>query len=556
MNKMKKLYVLLGVLVLACGITFFVSRQEEKKEQIKNSDETIFSVDTESVTALSWEYAGNTFSFHKSGGKWIYDTDENFPVNEDKIESLLSQFTEFGASFVIEEVDDFGQYGLSDPLATISVTAGEESYEVNLGDYSTMDAERYVSIGDGKVYLVKHDPLDDYDLTISDLIQNDEIPVLTSATGIQFSGEETYTIDYEEESSHTYCAEDVYFTEEQPLDTSLVKSYLQKISALSLSDYVSYNATEEELQAYGLAEPELSVTVDYPMTHSDDVTTTETFVLHVGRDAAEKAQAAADDTTVAAGTDAEDGLTTAAATGADAEDGLTTTAAGEAAASDEDTAAEVTAYVRVGDSQIIYRITSEEYRALTAASYNDLRHKEVLTASMEDITGLTFTMDGETYVLHNGAAGTTEDGETAADGTASAETENGTEDGAASTETENGTGDGAASTDAKKDTGDGTASADAVEGWFYRGTEIDVTDLETALGALSADSFTEETPTGKEEIRFTAYLSNANFPKVEVVLYRYDGEYCLATVDGRTVSLVPRSQAVALMEAVNAIVLN
>ncbi len=529
MNKMRKLYVLLGVLVLACGITFFVSRQEEKKEQIKNSDETIFSVDTESVTALSWEYAGNTFSFHKSGGKWIYDTDENFPVNEDKIESLLSQFTEFGASFVIEEVDDFGQYGLSDPLVTISVTAGEESYEINLGDYSTMDAQRYVSIGDGKVYLVKHDPLDDYDLTISDLIQNDEIPVLTSATGIQFSGEETYTIDYEEESSHTYCAEDVYFTEEQPLDTSLVKSYLQKISALSLNDYVSYNATEEELQAYGLAEPELSVTVDYPVTHSDDVTTTETFVLHVGRDAADNATAAADDTTAAAGTGAEDGLTE--------------TAEGEAAASDEDEATEVTAYVRVGDSQIIYRITSEEYRALTAASYNDLRHKEVLTASMEDITGLTFTMDGETYVLHNGAAGTTEDGETAGDAG----------DEAASAEAEKDTGDGNASAEAENGTGDGAASA---EGWFYQGTEIDVTDLETALGALSADSFTEETPTGKEEIRFTAYLNNANFPKVEVVLYRYDGEYCLATVDGRTVSLVSRSQAVALMEAVNAIVLN
>lgn len=132
---------------------------------------------------------------------------------------------------------------------------------------------------------------------------------------------------------------------------------------------------------------------------------------------------------------------------------------------------------------------------------------------MEAITGLTFTMDGETYVLHNGAADEAETGETA------------------------------------------EVVAASAEGWFYQGTEIDVTDLETALGALSADSFTEETPTGKEEIRFTAYLSNANFPKVEVVLYRYDGEYCLATVDGRTVSLVPRSQAVALMEAVNAIVL-
>ena len=33
MNKMKKLYVLLGVLVLVCGITFFVSRQEEKRSR-------------------------------------------------------------------------------------------------------------------------------------------------------------------------------------------------------------------------------------------------------------------------------------------------------------------------------------------------------------------------------------------------------------------------------------------------------------------------------------------------------------------------------------------
>ena len=133
---------------------------------------------------------------------------------------------------------------------------------------------------------------------------------------------------------------------------------------------------------------------------------------------------------------------------------------------------------------------------------------------MEDITGLTFTMDGETYVLHNSAAGEAETGETAEDGAASADAEKDTGDGTTSTEAGKDAEDGAASAEAENGTGDGTASA---EGWFYQGTEIDVTDLETALGALSADSFTEEPPTGKEEIRFTAYLSNANFPKVEVV---------------------------------------
>lgn len=44
----------------------------------------------------------------------------------------------------------------------------------------------------------------------------------------------------------------------------------------------------------------------------------------------------------------------------------------------------------------------------------------------------------------------------------------------------------------------------------------------------------------------TVFLDNENYPQVTVALYRYDGEYCLAEVDGEPVSLVPRSQAVDL----------
>ena len=38
--------------------------------------------------------------------------------------------------------------------------------------------------------------------------------------------------------------------------------------------------------------------------------------------------------------------------------------------------------------------------------------------------------------------------------------------------------------------------------------------------------------------------------------YRYDGNYCLAVVDGEPVSLVERSDVVDLVEAVNTIILN
>ena len=85
---------------------------------------------------------------------------------------------------------------------------------------------------------------------------------------------------------------------------------------------------------------------------------------------------------------------------------------------------------------------------------------------------------------------------------------------------------------------------------------LDLTDLQNTLNALSASSFTSEQPTEKEEIRLTLYLENEKFPEVEIILYRYDGTNCLAVVDGVSVSLIPRSSVMDLVEAIQAIVLN
>lgn len=65
MNRAKRLYILLGVLVAASVITFAVSRFEERKEEIRNSDEIVLEILSDSVESLSWEYDSNSFSFHK-----------------------------------------------------------------------------------------------------------------------------------------------------------------------------------------------------------------------------------------------------------------------------------------------------------------------------------------------------------------------------------------------------------------------------------------------------------------------------------------------------------
>lgn len=290
MNRSKKLYILLGILAVACVATFAVMQMEERKEQIKETVEIILELPSESVQSLSWEYSETSLSFHRDGG-WLYDEDENFPVSEEKIDELLEQFQAFGAAFIIEDVEDFGQYGLDNPVCTIKLSTEDQTYEIKLGDYSKMDSQRYVSIGDGNVYLVKHDPLEEFSVTIRNLIDHDEVPDLDQATGISFSGSENYSITYEEESADTYREEDVYFTWQNgknlPLDTDRVRDYLDYIGYLNLTDYVTYNATEEELSTYGLDDPELTLAVNYT-AEEDGQERSDAFVLHVSRDPEEK----------------------------------------------------------------------------------------------------------------------------------------------------------------------------------------------------------------------------------------------------------------------------
>lgn len=474
MKRAKRIYILLGVLIVVCAAAFAVIEYEEQKELIQNSGEVILEVNADEVQSLSWEYESETLAFHRDG-TWLYDEDEAFPVDEDKINELLDQFREFTAAFIIEEVTDYGQYGLDEPICTIDLATEEESYEILLGDYSAMDSQRYVSIGDGNVYLVANDPLDYFDAVLSDMIDHDETPDFDQVESIQFTGPETYEVVYEEDSSSTYCSDDVYFRKQGdtllPLDTTRVNSYLSGISSLNPTDYVTYNASEEDLATYGLDDPELIVSVDYVAEDSETgEETASVFTISVSRDPAERS-AASEETEAVEDTEAEE--------------------------TDEE---EITAYVRIGESKIIYQITGSSYESLMAASYNDLRHQEVLTADFSDITGFDVTLEGTLYQITS--------------------------------------------------TGEGDDKV-----FSYGEEELETSDLQSALENLIASGFTDEEPTEKEEISLTVYLDNENYPEVQIQLYRYDGEQCLAVVDGEPVSLVPRSSVVDLIEAINAIVL-
>lgn len=511
MKRYKKLGVLLAVLVIACIATLGLSQYEQKQEQIRSSDEIILEIPSDTVTEVSWDYGEKSgLGFHTDGDGWRYDEDDAFPVSEDKVLAILSHFESFGVSFVIENVSDYSQYGLDEPECTLRLATQDHSWELKLGDYSKLDQRRYVDIGDGNVYLVNEDPMDYLVSALSGMIQHDDTPGFENVVDIRFAGKENYTAERLEDSGNSYSDADVYFVQRNgeylPLDKSAVTKYLNTITTLDLMNYATYNATQEELASYGLEEPELSVTVNYTKTDpeaQDGAQIAGTCVIHIGSSPEDLKEAQ----------EAEE--------------------KGEAVPS-------ISRYVRVGDSQIVYELDSVDYGILSAASYDDLRHKQVFWGDFEDVTRIDITLEEARHVLmseldedenrvwyrrdENGAI-------PSADETAESAAETAGETAETVEET----------------TGEETAEVEDT---------LDLTAFQNALKALSASSFTSEAPTGKEELRLTLHLDNENFPEVEIVLYRYDGTSCLAVVDGQTVSLVPRASVMTLVESVQSFVLN
>ncbi len=351
------------------------------------------------------------------------------PVFREQIE-----FQEFGVSFIIEDVKDYGQYGLNSPSCTIHIETSDGQFEILLGDYSDMDSERYVSIGDGNVYLVKNDPMDDFEIKLCDLILHDEVPKFDSAEEIQFAGTENYHIVHQENSDTAYSEEDVYFVKKendyQPLDTDHVENYLQAVKDTTLKNYVAYNASEGDLATYGLEDPDLEITVQYTI-QNDEEQETGSFAFSIARDPKGKQK--------------------------------------EEKSSDNEPekSEEITAYARVGDSRIIYKITGEDYKTLMSAPYDELRHQKVLPVAFEDIYQVDISLEGKNYTL---------------------------------------------SADKKK----------KKTVWSYKDEELKIDKFKRALMALKTSDFEVDRPEGKEEISLTLHLENENYPEFRVDLYRHD----------------------------------
>ena len=362
MKRGKKLILLTAVLLLLIGGTFLARSRTTKVVELEEAEEStvLYQLNTDELSAISWTDGDETISLLKNGDTWSLEGDADFPLSTAKADTLAANFRELRAEKTIDNPDALSTYGLEDPSCSITITA-ETEMRFELGSEKSMDGYLYLSVGDGKIYLVDSALLDSFSCGLYDLVRKESLPDMSDMISLTVHSEvQDYEIDHIKNSGIAYTDQYEWFLKDGDnwltLDTSLTEEFADQVRILAWQECVNYRADAEALSAYGLDVPAVTAELRYRKTSQ-----IETDLL-------------ADD-----GKPIYDTVE---------EEKQFTLEIGDYTDSG--------CYARIAESPMVYIISSSVCDELLYMSYDDLRPNNVIMLDMNELTKVDVSVDGET----------------------------------------------------------------------------------------------------------------------------------------------------------------
>lgn len=477
MKRINRLLALCAVLILLAGAAAVITCIDFDEPAEETQTYTVFSLADTEMTGISWYYSGNQIGFVKDGENWFYGEDENLPVDSAVLQDMELDLEEISSNKVIENVTDLAQYGLEEPTQTVTVTNAEGTETVlRFGAETQMGGQVYMSNGDGNVYLVDSALAGEFSYALYDLVLEEAIPDMDDVMGFQVEAQtQSLDLQYLEDSGIGYSDEYDWFAVADGgyvmLDTERVNSFTGNVQNMTWISCADYYADETELEAYGLTDPAVTVSVTYlaeiqvetAMTTTDGAPVYDTrqeqrqFVLEIGGYA------------------------------------------------DSD------CYARIQGSSMVYLIDGSICDALLYTTSGELLPDEALLMQWEKVSTVEIILDGQTHTLTIGTETVTDE--------------------------------------------EGNTTEETV--YTMNGEEVNAISILTGLDVLRGSDYAIGVePQRDEEIRFVIHQGHEVYPVVELVLYQYDSESCLAQLNGESTLFVDREDVVELVEKINTLLLS
>ena len=269
-KKSVNLITAVGVLVVLSGayvgVKAYVAKQEAADtESAEEENPEIISIASADVKSIKFVIDKKEVTFEKDGDSWVKSDETGFPVDQDKIDTLVSSLNSIKAERTLENVEDASEYELDQPENTITVTTEDgETTVIQLGMENDSTSQEYIDLNEDSstVYVVSNSTFSSFEGTLYDFAKSGVFPTVDSSTVSKISVEgkdSSYVVEKDENNFWNITGDG----ETEKADSAKATSLASALSSMAYSSYVNYNCAEDEFSQYGLDKPYAEITVCY-----------------------------------------------------------------------------------------------------------------------------------------------------------------------------------------------------------------------------------------------------------------------------------------------------
>lgn len=287
MKKSVKLLILVLVLaVLTGGYAAIKHFDSAKYGQDETQEEQLIiaaSLDSNSVTSLSWKNSNTEINLVLNENEWQYIEDSGFPVDQTYPQEILKAVSEVTASRVVSEAaEDLAQYGL-EPSAYKAVMQFSDgsSTEYYIGNYSSAAGAYYFKTSaSDSVYLVDDTLPTLFNNELLGIIEYEAIPSMSDFTKLEITaGDKLTVIEALDGSEYSYTDLYKYFVVDGddyiPVDSDMAYAIETDVSSVIWSECVDYTGKYED---FGLDNPSYKIGISYTDSDAEE----NKFTLLIG----------------------------------------------------------------------------------------------------------------------------------------------------------------------------------------------------------------------------------------------------------------------------------
>lgn len=390
MKKKKKLIGLLSALVVLILLTaaYFClknyNKEQEAESETEDTSVAVTSIEETDITGLTYILDKEKLEFKKENDSWHYAQDENFPVDQDKMKTLLDNFKDIKAVRDLGQLENLEDYGLEEPQNTVTVTSNNGVETVfYIGNENETTGDYYMYMNNPEhVYTVGSTFANAFNGKLYDLVVDSSFPSITSNSIIKAvvdQQDNQLTLESSRDDSATWSVTDSK-NQKKEADGTKSNQLLSNVTSLNFTDYIDYNC--KDLEQYGLKDPSAVITLDYTVTSEVPVETdsTETDAENVSEEAEPET---ADAETVSEVTESETADTQNATADGQSEESESETESTKLVTEEKQIVLQIgnqtedgDYYVKTSDNNEVHTMSADALKPWLEAQYSDLLKAE------------------------------------------------------------------------------------------------------------------------------------------------------------------------------------